>query len=184
MTRSSTQSQRDLKTRPPSRDTGRGRGRGTETAPQHVVEINFRSSLTHSVVLLALASLSLLAPISTQLPGFASAFIWVWTLACLVHLYRTHSSLTALHDLGDSWQLVYAGAPIPARYKTCEWCNAYLILMSFTDDSGRTYRVPIWRDSVTQPAFSWLAARVTLTSADKKVKTVATSNFVRFAHNR
>lgn len=130
--------------------------------------INLQRSRTHQRVLAGITLLCLSTPIQAQLPLIAVGFIGCWTLACAAQLYRNPSTLQALHDKGDSWQLVYPDRTVTVQYEHSHWCNAYLILMGFKDESGKAYRIGVWRDSVTDSSFSYLAARVTLGSASKR----------------
>ncbi len=146
--------------------------------------IELRRSRIHHRVLIGVGTLSFLAPLNAQLPWQVAGFIWTWTLVCLFHHHRTQSTPQALRDTENGWQLVVCARVVLVHYKSTPWCNAHLILMTFADDAGKTHRVSIWRDAVTESSFSWLAARVTLTRPDKKVKTVSTSYSTNFHHTR
>ncbi len=141
----------------------------------NTVRINIRPSRIQNFVQYGVASLAMLAPVNAQLPWLVTGIIVFWAMLAIAHLKMRSKPCLALVDEGEHWLVEFAHRTDRVQYERTDYCSAHLLVMRFRTRSGKIRRVSIWRDAVTQPAFSWLAARITLTSPDTKMKIMATS---------
>jgi len=146
-----------------------------DTLSADAIAIELRPSKRHAVVLGALASLSLITCLSSQLPWFFCIGAGLWVFASLLHWRLNPQRIRYLIDDGETWHLTTPQNTRSVNYQQADYCTANLLVMRFKSSSGKPIRVFVWRDAVTPAAFSWLAARMTLSDADAPVQNVATS---------
>ena len=175
MTLLSTRSSRDSKSPPTNHKS---------SANQSLkVHIELKNSMLQRSILFALTVLALLSPINAQLPWAFIVITWAWVICSFFPIFRHSQRVIELCDEGQTWLLKSRDGAERVRYLQTDYNNAYLIILVFTKRSGATRRLCVWHDAVTDPAFSWISARATLTSADRAVNIVSTST-QRFFHPR
>jgi len=142
--------------------------------------IELRTSKQHTTLIGVLCTTSFLACLSAQLPWQYCAAAILWIIGSVVHWHLNPQSIRFLVDDGDSWVLIGRHESKRLSFQHATYCTANLLVMRFKNQQGpffsRGEQVFVWRDAVTPTAFSWLAARITLSDADAPVQNVATSS--------
>ncbi len=141
-----------------------------------LMHIELQPSILHARVIKSLCAMAIVASITTQMPWAVTAFMCLWTFLAYLQWRHSPQTITSLIDQGDSWQLTSPDNTVCVCYQHTEYCTAHLIVIAFKTQTGRKKWAVIWRDAVTPAAFSWLAARMTLSQADTPIQNVATSS--------
>jgi len=151
-------------------------------AADSAIVITLKPSRMACLVYISIAAATGISLVSSALPWPIAIPALLWTLGAFLSAWRQTFQWQELYDEGTSWLLVDQHSSERVTRVESHFRSAYVVVLVFSTRSGVVRRACVWRDSVTPAAFSWLHARITLSSPDKEQSIVATSPHRRFTH--